>query len=368
MQKIKQFWHWLRHLKRRWLILGGLVLLALVVGVVAMTRSHDEEPTYTRYTVKAAPALVLQGKVNAASQVPVTVTGSGQYIDTLVSDGQTVYQGQALLEYRDDSQQTAVTEQTNENQATQTKVNNLTSQLNDLNQQLQAAKNNGDSDTAASLSSQVTDAKNSLADAQAELKNGQAKLSDLQGKVNQQFKAPVSGRVHLVDNGSGAPKVTILSSDRVIKAKVSEYDRHQVKADQEVTVTSDVTNKQATGQVLSVGSLPLSGDSANDLTQSTSYYLLQASDAIHERVGTSVHLKIQSKRLEVPSTAVFTSYGQQYVYRYAHGKGHLTPVTVKKINGVTYVQSGLKKGQVVISDPSAAMKRKAQGEVVVHVD
>ena len=336
----------------------AIAVLALAAFFVIRATNQQEDPSYDTYTVKAAPALVLQGKVNAASQVPVTVQASGQFQSLSVSDGQTVSQGQELMRYADDSKQSEIDEQANENTASQSKLTNLNNLLTSLNQQLASAKAAGDSETATSLQSQVTDTQNSIADAKATLQSGQSKLTALQKEANQTVTAPVSGIVHVVESEGSAPKLTILSDQRVIKAKVSEYDRSKVKANQEVTVTSDVTGKKASGEVLSVASLPAGNNLTNDTSQTVAYYPVQVENALHERVGTDVHVKVSQHKLEVPSTAVFHHAGQQVVLEYRQGKVYRTAVATKKVNGVTYVKSGLTAGDRVISDPSASLKKK----------
>ena len=114
----------------------AIAVLALAAFFVIRATNQQEDPSYDTYTVKAAPALVLQGKVNAASQVPVTVQASGQFQSLSVSDGQTVSQGQELMRYADDSKQSEIDEQANENTASQSKLTNLNNLLTSLNQQL----------------------------------------------------------------------------------------------------------------------------------------------------------------------------------------------------------------------------------------
>ena len=334
----------------------AIAVLALAAFFVIRATNQQEDPSNDTYTVKAAPALVLQGKVNAASQVPVTVQASGQFQSLSVSDGQTVSQGQELMRYADDSTQSEIDAQANENTASQSKLTNLNNLLTSLNQQLASAKAAGDSETVTSLQSQVTDTQNSIADAKATLQSGQSKLTALQKEANQTVTAPVSGNV--VESEGSAPKLTIHSDQRVIKAKVSEYARSKVKANQEVTVTSDVTGKKASGEVLSVASLPAGNNLTNDTSQTVAYYPVQVENALHERVGTDVHVKVSQHKLEVPSTAVFHHAGQQVVLEYRQGKVYRTAVATKKVNGVTYVKSGLTAGDRVISDPSASLKKK----------
>ena len=332
-----------------------LVIFLVLLGINIFLQPKE---SYSLYTLKQSPALVLQGKVNVTSQIPVQVNSEGQYQDTVVSDGQRVYRGQTVMEYSDNTKQTEILQQQNENAATQEKINNINRQLSQLRQQ----------GNDAEAASQVTELQNSLVDANTELKNGQVKLAALQAQTAQQIKAPADGIIHVVDGEDGVPKLYVLSDQKIIKTKVSEYDQDKVHDGQLCNITSDVTNKQLSGQVLAISSLPESLDNVNNTGQRVSYYPVQIESAIKEKVGTDVHIKFPQKGIPLPQSALFTQKGKAYVYVYQHGTAKKTRIWTQTVGGSTYVKAGVKQGQKIVIDPSTKMKRTDQNEVKINVD
>ena len=323
-----------------------LVIFLVLLGINIFLQPKE---SYSLYTLKQSPALVLQGKVNVTSQIPVQVNSEGQYQDTVVSDGQRVYQGQTVMEYSDNTKQAEILQQQNENAATQEKINNINRQLSQLRQQ----------GNDAEAASQVTELQNSLVDANTELKNGQVKLAALQAQTAQQIKAPADGIIHVVDGEDGVPKLYVLSDQKIIKTKVSEYDQDKVHDGQLCNITSDVTNKQLSGQVLAISSLPESLDNVNNTGQRVSYYPVQIESAIKEKVGTDVHIKFPQKGIPLPQSALFTQKGKAYVYVYQHGTAKKTRIWTQTVGGSTYVKAGVKQGQKIVIDPSTKMKLRS---------
>ena len=323
-----------------------LVIFLVLLGINIFLQPKE---SYSLYTLKQSPALVLQGKVNVTSQIPVQVNSEGQYQDTVVSDGQRVYQGQTVMEYSDNTKQAEILQQQNENAATQEKINNINRQLSQLRQQ----------GNDAEAASQVTELQNSLVDANTELKNGQVKLAALQAQTAQQIKAPADGIIHVVDGEDGVPKLYVLSDQKIIKTKVSEYDQDKVHDGQLCNITSDVTNKQLSGQVLAISSLPESLDNVNNTGQRVSYYPVQIESAIKEKVGTDVHIKFPQKGIPLPQSALFTQKGKAYVYVYQHGTAKKTRIWTQTVGGSTYVKAGVKQGQKIVIDPSTKMRLRS---------
>lgn len=346
----------MKKLRSKKVVIPVIVLLAIILGGLGIWRkAQPMRPTYDLYTVKKTPDLILQGKINATQQQLIKPNGNGKLAQLFVHDGDTVEQGQNVYELTDNTKGTDINIQAQDNQATQTKINNLENEL-------AQGQSSDDSTQADEIKNELTDAQNTLAD-------GQLKYNELYNEAVEDVQAPIARTIHIVSKSgeSGIPQIYIISKDKLIKSKVSEFDLNKLHSKQKTQIISDVTKRKYKSQITNLSEIPVKADTTDRTDQQVSYYQCELKDS-SEPIGTDVHIAIPQSGIELPKRVVLKQHDLQYVYVYQGHRAHKKVVTTSTKNGVMYVSSGLKNGQRVVINPHKFSKQDYPESVKIDVN
>ncbi|MGN1279368.1 MAG: RND transporter MFP subunit, partial [Limosilactobacillus sp.] len=166
--------HLLATRRRRWLIIGGtLLVVAAGIGIArGLGDKEDDRPKYHTMRVTSQADFALTGKVEP-TQAQVLSLPAGKMQDLNVKNGDHVTQGETILTTHDQDSQDSATELQGDLTKSQQQVKSQQQTINSLQQQL----NSADADGQADLQSQLAEAQNAYADAQASVTATQNRLN-----------------------------------------------------------------------------------------------------------------------------------------------------------------------------------------------
>lgn len=327
-----------------------------------------------------ASSVLLSGTVTAKNEQYVYFDASkGDLDEILVSVGDKVEEGQALVKYSSADAQAAY-------DAASRAVAKADRHINELNK----ARENANSapvspqvpteaelpeqapaatSSVSSIDSQISDAKDNRADAVAQLNKAQAQLdaatvlSTLEGTV-----VEVNRNVSKSPTGSSQVMVHVVSNENLqVKGELSEYNLANLSVGQEVTFTSKVyQDKSWTGKISYISDYPKNnGEAANAAlggnTGSKYPYTVDVTSDIGELkqgFSVSVEVKNKSKAILVPLTSVITENDKNYVWLVDdHKKAKKVEVTLGNADADNQeITSGLTDGAKVISNPTSSLE------------
>lgn len=327
-----------------------------------------------------ASSVLLSGTVTAKNEQYVYFDASkGDLDEILVSVGDKVEEGQALVKYSSADAQAAY-------DAADRAVAKADRHIEELNkarenasavpaspqvpteaglpEQAQAATS-----SVSSIDSQISDAKDSRADAVAQLNKAQAQLdaatvlSTLEGTV-----VEVNRNVSKSPTGNSQVVVHVVSNENLqVKGELSEYNLANLSVGQEVTFTSKVyQDKSWTGKISYISDYPKNnGEAANAAlggnTGSKYPYTVDVTSDIGELkqgFSVSVEVKNKSKAILVPLTSVVTENDKNYVWIVDdQKKAKKVEVTLGNADADNQeITSGLTDGAKVISNPTSSLE------------
>lgn len=303
----------------------------------------------------------------------------GDLDEILVSVGDKVEEGQALVKYSSADAQAAYDaadravakadrhiEELNkarENASTAPASPQVPTEAG-LPEQAQAATS-----SVSSIDSQISDAKDNRADAVAQLNKAQAQLdaatvlSTLEGTV-----VEVNRNVSKSPTGNSQVVVHVVSNENLqVKGELSEYNLANLSVGQEVTFTSKVyQDKSWTGKISYISDYPKSnGEAANAAlggnTGSKYPYTVDVTSDIGELkqgFSVSVEVKNKSKAILVPLTSVVTENDKNYVWLVDdQKKAKKVEVTLGNADADNQeITSGVTDGAKVISNPTSSLE------------
>ena len=368
------------------------VATALVVGAGAILLFRQpnqtvetDEPTKIVVAKEGtvASTVLLSGSVTAQNEQYVYFDASkGDLDQVLVSVGDKVSEGQALVKYSSADAQAAY-------DAASRAVAKADRHINELNEARNTAAatpilpqvgEEGGADLAqtqgqstgssfSSIDSQISDARDTRADAVAQLEKAQAQLdattvlSTVEGTV-----VEVNRNVSKSPTGSSQVLVHIVSNDNLqVKGELSEYNLANLSVGQEVTFTSKVyPDKTWTGKITYISNYPKNNSEASSGSPGSSSgakypYTIDVTSEIgdlKQGFTVSVEVKNKSKALIVPITSVIFEEDKSYVWildEYQRAK----KVEVGLGNADAENQeiiSGLTDGAKVISNPTTSLE------------
>lgn len=327
-----------------------------------------------------ASSVLLSGTVTAKNEQYVYFDASkGDLDEILVSVGDKVEEGQALVKYSSADAQAAY-------DAASRAVAKADRHINELNK----ARENANSapvspqvpteaelpeqapaatSSVSSIDSQISDAKDNRADAVAQLNKAQAQLdaatvlSTLEGTV-----VEVNRNVSKSPTGSSQVMVHVVSNENLqVKGELSEYNLANLSVGQEVTFTSKVyQDKSWTGKISYISDYPKNnGEAANAAlggnTGSKYPYTVDVTSEIGELkqgFSVSVEVKNKSKAILVPLTSVITENDKNYVWLVDdQKKAKKVEVTLGNADADNQeITSGLTDGAKVISNPTSSLE------------
>lgn len=328
-----------------------------------------------------ASSVLLSGNVTAQNEQYIYYDASkGDLDEVLVSVGDQVSEGQALVKYSSTEAQAAY-------DAASRAVAKANRHINELNESRntaaatpslpqaglegatgQAPAQSSSSATAA-IDSQISDARDVRADAEAQLEKAQAQLnaatvlSTVEGTV-----VEVNRNVSKAPTGNSQVLVHIVSNDNLqVKGELSEYNLANLSVGQEVTFTSKVyPDKTWNGKISYISNYPKNNSEASSSlaasnTGSKYPYTVDVTSEIgdlKQGFTVSVEVKSTSKALIVPITSVVMEEDKNYVWTLDENqKAKKVEVGLGNADAENQeITSGLTDGAKVISNPTASLQ------------
>ena len=328
-----------------------------------------------------ASSVLLSGTVTAQNEQYIYYDASkGDLDEVLVSVGDQVSEGQALVKYSSTEAQAAY-------DAASRAVAKADRHINELNESRntaaatpslpqaglegatgQAPAQSSGSATAA-IDSQISDARDVRADAEAQLEKAQAQLnaatvlSTVEGTV-----VEVNRNVSKSPTGNSQVLVHIVSNDNLqVKGELSEYNLANLSVGQEVTFTSKVyPDKTWNGKISYISNYPKNNSEASSsLAASNTGYKYPYTVDVTSEIGdlkqgftVSVEVKSTSKALIVPITSVVMEEEKNYVWILDENqKAKKVEVGLGNADAENQeITSGLTDGAKVISNPTASLQ------------
>ena len=328
-----------------------------------------------------ASSVLLSGSVTAQNEQYIYYDASkGDLDEVLVSVGDQVSEGQALVKYSSTEAQAAY-------DAASRAVAKANRHINELNESRntaaatpslpqaglegatgQAPAQSSGSATAA-IDSQISDARDVRADAEAQLEKAQAQLnaatvlSNVEGTV-----VEVNRNISKSPTGNSQVLVHIVSNDNLqVKGELSEYNLANLSVGQEVTFTSKVyPDKTWNGKISYISNYPKNNSEASSSlagsnTGSKYPYTVDITSEIgdlKQGFTVSVEVKSTSKALIVPISSVVMEEDKNYVWILDENqKAKKVEVGLGNADAENQeITSGLTDGAKVISNPTASLQ------------
>lgn len=375
---------------KKWQLYTAIGIASVIVigaaGILIFrqpSQSAVKEETSHIVTAKegsVASSVLLSGTVTAKNEQYVYFDASkGDLDEILVSVGDKVEEGQALVKYSSADAQAAY----DAADRAVAKADRHIEELNKARENASAAPASPQVPTEAglpeqaqaatssvsSIDSQISDAKDNRADAVAQLNKAQAQLdaatvlSTLEGTV-----VEVNRNVSKSPTGNSQVVVHVVSNENLqVKGELSEYNLANLSVGQEVTFTSKVyQDKSWTGKISYISDYPKNnGEAANAAlggnTGSKYPYTVDVTSDIGELkqgFSVSVEVKNKSKAILVPLTSVVTENDKNYVWLVDdQKKAKKVEVTLGNADADNQeITSGLTDGAKVISNPTSSLE------------
>ena len=372
---------------------GAASVVVLGAGGILLFRqpSHTAVKDEATHLVVAkegsvASSVLLSGTVTAKNEQYVYFDASkGDLDEILVSVGDKVSEGQALVKYSSSEAQAAY-------DSASRAVAKADRHINELNQARNEAASaptpqlptpaGGEGATAqspapvagnsvSSIDAQLGDARDARADAAAQLSKAQSQLdattvlSTLEGTV-----VEVNRNVSKSPTGASQVMVHIVSNENLqVKGELSEYNLANLSVGQEVTFTSKVyRDKTWTGKISYISDYPKNnGEAASTATAAAGNsgskypYTIDVTSEIgdlKQGFSVSVEVKNKTKAILVPLTSVVTENDKNYVWVLdEQKKAKKVEVGLGNADADNQeITSGLTNGVKVISNPTSSLE------------
>ena len=333
-----------------------------------------------------ASSVLLSGTVTAKNEQYVYFDASkGDLDEILVSVGDKVSEGQALVKYSSSEAQAAYDSASRAVAKADRHINELNQARNEAASAPapQASAPAGGEDatvqsptpvagnSVASIDAQLGDARDARADAAAQLSKAQSQLdamtvlSTLEGTV-----VEVNHNVSKSPTGASQVVVHVVSNENLqVKGELSEYNLANLSVGQEVTFTSKVyQDKSWTGKISYISDYPKNnGEAASTATAAggnsgSKYpYTIDVTSEIgdlKQGFSVSVEVKNKSKAILVPLTSVVTENDKNYVWVLdEQKKAKKVEVGLGNADADNQeITSGLTNGVKVISNPTSSLE------------
>ncbi|WP_025170707.1 efflux RND transporter periplasmic adaptor subunit [Streptococcus mitis] len=333
-----------------------------------------------------ASSVLLSGTVTAKNEQYVYFDASkGDLDEILVSVGDKVSEGQALVKYSSSEAQAAYDSASRAVAKADRHINELNQARNEAASAPapQASAPAGGEDatvqsptpvagnSVASIDAQLGDARDARADAAAQLSKAQSQLdamtvlSTLEGTV-----VEVNHNVSKSPTGASQVVVHVVSNENLqVKGELSEYNLANLSVGQEVSFTSKVyPDKKWTGKLSYISDYPKNnGEAASPAAAAggnsgSKYpYTIDVTSEIgdlKQGFSVSVEVKNKSKAILVPLTSVVTENDKNYVWVLdEQKKAKKVEVGLGNADADNQeITSGLTNGVKVISNPTSSLE------------
>ena len=374
--------------------IGAASVVVLGAGGILLFRQPSQtavkdEPTHLVVAKEGsvASSVLLSGTVTAKNEQYVYFDASkGDLDEILVSVGDKVSEGQALVKYSSSEAQAAY-------DSASRAVAKADRHINELNQ----ARNEAASAPApqlptpaggegaagqtpapvsgnavSSIDAQLGDARDARADAAAQLSKAQSQLdamtvlSTLEGTV-----VEVNRNVSKSPTGASQVVVHVVSNENLqVKGELSEYNLANLSVGQEVTFTSKVyQDKSWTGKISYISDYPKNnGEAASTAAAAATGnsgskypYTIDVTSEIgdlKQGFSVSVEVKNKTKAILVPLTSVVMENDKNYVWVLdEQKKAKKVEVSLGNADADNQeITSGLTNGVKVISNPTSSLE------------
>lgn len=373
--------------------IGAASVVVLGAGGILLFRqpSHTAVKDEATHLVVAkegsvASSVLLSGTVTAKNEQYVYFDASkGDLDEILVSVGDKVSEGQALVKYSSSEAQAAYDSASRAVAKADRHINELNQARNEAASapapQLPApAGGEGavaqapapvSGNAVSSIDAQLGDARDARADAAAQLSKAQSQLdattvlSTLEGTV-----VEVNRNVSKSPTGASQVMVHIVSNENLqVKGELSEYNLANLSVGQEVTFTSKVyQDKRWTGKISYISDYPKNnGEAASTATAAAGNsgskypYTIDVTSEIgdlKQGFSVSVEVKNKTKAILVPLTSVVTENDKNYVWVLdEQKKAKKVEVGLGNADADNQeITSGLTNGVKVISNPTSSLE------------
>ncbi|AEL10242.1 efflux RND transporter periplasmic adaptor subunit [Streptococcus pseudopneumoniae] len=369
--------------------IGAASVVVLGAGGILLFRqpSQTDVKDETPHLVVAkegtvASSVLLSGTVTAKNEQYVYFDASkGDLDEILVSVGDKVSEGQALVKYSSSEAQAAYDSASRAVAKADRHINELNQARNEAASAPQLPAPAGGEDvtvqsptpvagnSVASIDAQLGDARDARADAAAQLSKAQSQLdattvlSTLEGTV-----VEVNSNVSKSLTGASQVMVHIVSNENLqVKGELSEYNLANLSVGQEVSFTSKVyPDKKWTGKLSYISDYPKNnGEAASPAaganTGSKYPYTIDVTGEVgdlKQGFSVSVEVKNKSKAILVPLTSVVTENDKNYVWVLdEQKKAKKVEVGLGNADADNQeITSGLTNGVKVISNPTSSLE------------
>ena len=373
--------------------IGAASVVVLGAGGILLFRqpSHTavkDEPTHLVVAKEGsvASSVLLSGTVTAKNEQYVYFDASkGDLDEILVSVGDKVSEGQALVKYSSSEAQAAYDSASRAVAKADRHINELNQARNEAASapapQLPAPAGGegaaaqgpapASGNAVSSIDAQLGDARDARADAAAQLSKAQSQLdamtvlSTLEGTV-----VEVNRNVSKSPTGASQVVVHVVSNENLqVKGELSEYNLANLSVGQEVTFTSKVyQDKSWTGKLSYISDYPKNNGEATSAAAAaggnsgSKYpYTIDVTSEIgdlKQGFSVSVEVKNKSKAILVPLTSVVTENDKNYVWVLdEQKKAKKVEVGLGNADADNQeITSGLTNGVKVISNPTSSLE------------
>ncbi|HGJ6017144.1 TPA: efflux RND transporter periplasmic adaptor subunit [Streptococcus pneumoniae] len=373
--------------------IGAASVVVLGAGGILLFRQPSQtavkdEPTHLVVAKEGsvASSVLLSGTVTAKNEQYVYFDASkGDLDEILVSVGDKVSEGQALVKYSSSEAQAAYDSASRAVAKADRHINELNQARNEAASaqapQLPAPVGGEDAtvqsptpvagNSVASIDAQLGDARDARADAAAQLSKAQSQLdamtvlSTLEGTV-----VEVNHNVSKSPTGASQVVVHVVSNENLqVKGELSEYNLANLSVGQEVSFTSKVyPDKKWTGKLSYISDYPKNNGevaspaaAAGGNSGSKYPYTIDVTSEIgdlKQGFSVSVEVKNKSKAILVPLTSVVTENDKNYVWVLdEQKKAKKVEVGLGNADADNQeITSGLTNGVKVISNPTSSLE------------
>ncbi len=304
----------------------------------------------------------------------------GKVKEIFVKEGQKITKGQKLFFYDNPDLSNQLEQLEIDKKTANLQMDQDNQKISTLQKQMKVAKNrNATLDEINQLNSQLQDLQFQLQTAQLTIKKNQLQEEDLQNKIdNLIVYSSIDGIVQQVNADAGqsetqtaaqlTPIIQIASMDPfIIQGTLTELQKAQIQPNQPITVTAKaVSDKTWNGKITEISEYPSTDGLGQSTaatgaqqTQTVSYYnfkaVLDSQDGLSPGYHVSVQVNLSSKKmLVIPSSSIIENGNSRYVYVVNNNKLHKKTITTGLGDGdLTEVLKGLKAGDKVVDNPSA---------------
>lgn len=359
-----------------------LIIILLVIALVLrqFNSSSNDKDEYNTYKVEKESPLNLEGKSSPHSVKTYNNNSQiGTYVSIQVDDGQTVKQGNQLINYDVNN---------NKRQQLANKVDEAQSAVNEDYRNINQAPNDND------LQKKLTQDQSALSEAQQQ-------LNQHDKQVNDSVYAAFDGKVDVKNSenvSDGQPILQLVSNEPQIKTTVSEFDLDKIKEGDKVDVKVTSNGKTGKGEIKKISELPKSYEdklsessaggasagasgegegeeasvasasnpvesdpSGGDDSESSKYTVIISDIDIPVRAGYSMEVKVPLDSIKLPKS-VLTKDNNVFVVN-KDNKVEKRDISIDKVNGEIFVKKGLKKGDKLIKNPKKTMNDGDKVEV-----